>query len=620
VQQINSALARLVRPLAIFCVLFFLATTFRYAWTRDATDFRNYFTGALLVRRSQPLRAYYDWSWFQREMNRAHIEQLGSYVSQTPLAMVPLLPVSSCDLPTAKHVWLTVTLLLLLSEVWLLSRLTNLNLFHVVLLLFLGYGTLHVNFLFGQYYILLLFLLTAAAFCLLRRADIVAGTLLGLAFGLKLYGAPFFLFLVVQRRLRAASAMLVATICLLLVAIGLFGWRDTVYYATYIFPRSVEGDTIDPYNSLNNTVVTLLRRLLMFEPELNPHPLWSSPATFFFVSIFISLVVLVLSLQAIADDTDLYRSFSFFSMVALTLSPNIGSYTYVIALLPVTLLFARSTGRAKVVVAACYFCLGLPMDSRWSYLFPKLGVSLVLLSLAGHQLRKTMKVWRTLGLVGAAAIAAVMFARLRLAEYQKEPQNTYEHIDNRPGTIYSSSPAIVNSGIVYQALQGDRYVLRWSHSGHLEDYRFKGHVFFPKAANPEGPIHFELLTRGKIIEMSFDLATKTSSSERTVQIGANIPDMFVEQEVPSPNRRWIALTKVVDGRPRVLLKDSAGNVRQIAGGNCANWSPVWELDSSAVVFATDCNRGIGCPTLFRARIPKGETFAVGQGIGVPVAR
>ena len=88
----NSRITRATRWLALLALLFFLAREFRGGWTELNTDFPNYYTAAVLIRQSQPLHNYYDWTWFQRQMNFAGVEhQLGSYNPQTPLTALPLL-------------------------------------------------------------------------------------------------------------------------------------------------------------------------------------------------------------------------------------------------------------------------------------------------------------------------------------------------------------------------------------------------------------------------------------------------------------------------------------------------------------------------------------------------
>jgi Tol biopolymer transport system component len=53
-----------------------------------------------------------------------------------------------------------------------------------------------------------------------------------------------------------------------------------------------------------------------------------------------------------------------------------------------------------------------------------------------------------------------------------------------------------------------------------------------------------------------------------------------------------------------ILDLKTGTRKQITQGACNNTYPAWDPDSSGVVFASDCNRGVELPALFRAAIPR----------------
>ena len=101
----------ITRLAATAAIVFFLATAFRSGWRRAETDFPNYYTAAVLIRKGLPVREYYDWTWFQRQMNYAGIErQLGGYQPQTPLTALPLVGLASFAPQTAKRIWLAMNL------------------------------------------------------------------------------------------------------------------------------------------------------------------------------------------------------------------------------------------------------------------------------------------------------------------------------------------------------------------------------------------------------------------------------------------------------------------------------------------------------------------------------
>ena len=305
-----------VRGLAVAATAVFLVTAVRAGWYRSETDFPNYYTAAVLVRKGAPLHNYYEWPWFQRQMNYAGIErQLGGYIPQTPFTMLPILPLSGFPPQIAKRLWLICNLAFLATTIWLLSRVTRFSSAQIALLALAGWGALHSNFLLGQYYVFLLFLLTLAFYWIHRGWAFAGGLAMGLTFGLKLYGAPFLVFFALKRRWKAAAGMAAASAALGLLAIVIFGWPDVASYVTQVLPRSLLGETIDPYHAGNNTLSTLFRRALVMEPELNPHPFANATWAYFVLQPLTALSVLIFPLLMLRQSDNSRRDFAWFMVV-----------------------------------------------------------------------------------------------------------------------------------------------------------------------------------------------------------------------------------------------------------------------------------------------------------------
>src|SRR5579863_3948901 len=191
----SPAANRFFRALAVLTFLFFLASGVRSGWTRSEGDFPNYLTAAIAARHGEPLRDFYDWTWFERQMNYAGFEDtVGAYVPQTPLTMLPYIPLTPFSLQNARRIWLLFNLVLLAVTVWMLARLTGFSIDRVWVLAFCCFFPLYGNFLGGQYYAFLLFLLTLSFYLLDREDEFLSGSIMGVAFALKLYGGPFLLF------------------------------------------------------------------------------------------------------------------------------------------------------------------------------------------------------------------------------------------------------------------------------------------------------------------------------------------------------------------------------------------------------------------------------------------
>jgi hypothetical protein len=89
------------------------------------TDFPSYYTAAVLTLKHQPLRQFYDWVWFQRQIHYAGIDhQLRGYIPHTPLTMLPFVPLTSVPPQRAKQIWVALELLMLAASVFLLAKVT----------------------------------------------------------------------------------------------------------------------------------------------------------------------------------------------------------------------------------------------------------------------------------------------------------------------------------------------------------------------------------------------------------------------------------------------------------------------------------------------------------------
>jgi hypothetical protein len=589
------------RAVAMLMFAVFLATSFRKGWTRNETDFPNYYTAAVLVRQGAPLRDYYDWTWFQRQMNYAGIEhQLGAYLPQTPLTMLPIVPLAGFPAQTAKQIWLALNLAFLAATLWMLSRSTQIRIEHIAILMFLGYNSIQSNFRLGQYYIFLLFLLTSAFYCLDRGKSAWSGFLCGVAFGLKLYGGPFLLYFAVKRNWKAVVGMMTASTVALIIAIALFGWGDVHFYATQILPRSLEGEVIDPYNSGIPTLTTFLRHSFVMEPDLNPHPLWNAPFVFFFLRPFTALLILGCTLFGVASDgkdSD-HHGFAWFTIAILLLSSNAASYTFILLLLPVIVLLQHAGPKERILLIIAYIALNSFLLPGWLRFFPKVWILVALFLGEGRQYFRSLTPKLVAGGLAAVIVIAAFDARSHQAGYLLEPGQHFQRVPLDRGTYLSTFPTVSSAGLFYQAMVRSGYVLRWLHDGQMEEFAFEGEAFHPMAPSFDGPIYFELVKNGVSTTMTFDPVT------RQVARAGLPPRATTDGSVISPDGKWMALESMQDGPKQIWLRDMESGKTQLAtGGNCNNSSPVWEKDSRTWVFASDCGRGLGMPVLYRASLP-----------------
>ncbi|MDP9171880.1 MAG: glycosyltransferase 87 family protein [Acidobacteriota bacterium] len=644
---------------------FFLWDAGSRGWSQSTTDFPNYYTAAVLAREHRPLHSFYDWVWFQRQMNFAGIEnQLGGYIPQTPLTMAPFVPLSYYSPQTARKVWFILNLALLGLTLFLISRLTRFSVAELWLLAFLGYYAFRANFELGQYYVFLLALLTLAIYCVRRKRDAMAGVLLGLAVALKLYAAPFLPLMMIGRRGRFTLALSAAVVLSVLFAIALFGWSDVSYFATSVLPRALLGETLNPYHASNGTAATLLRRIFIAEGELNPRPWFDSPFVFhLLLTLFTFSVILLPALAAARQSgSPSRRTLAWWLVGMLLVSPNTASYTFVLLLLPVALLVDELPRRASICILLAYFLLTLPLRAAWSWSFPKVWLLVALFFFAGYPEMKLLSPKLAIPLLVAVVGLSALSATL-----QRE-----DHFDPavlESGAIYSASPATSSGGLVYESIGSSKYVLRKSN----RTFSFDGEAFHPAVPDSGGPIYFELVARGHSTIVRFDERTRHSetvpieaadprepavshngkmlaaisngalyvfgghttrrlvSAARDPAFVAGDRGIVFVTDAPIASIRLLDLqsgsvTTLLDAshdldspslspdRTRLLfaarrkatwqvwVKDLVThNEKQLTYGNCNSYDPVWN-GLREIVFASDCRRGLGLPGLFHAAL------------------
>ncbi len=189
-----------------------------------------------------------------------------------------------------------------------------------------------------------------------------------------------------------------------------------------------------------------------------------------------------LSIERISTPGD----FAWFMFAIFLLSTSTASYTFILLLLPITLLLSDCVPWKRVIFITAIILLNAPLKP--ARLFPKVWLLLALFAMVGWEYWRSIKVKWLILTAAVGVLAAIVDASIQMRSFQDEPARHYQRIATEPGSLFSSFPAITRDGLFYQGLSGDRYVLFWLHDGRLERFPFDGQVFHPVAPNPHGPV------------------------------------------------------------------------------------------------------------------------------------
>jgi hypothetical protein len=128
---------------------------------------------------------------------------------------------------------------------------------------------LNKNFLYGQYYVLLLFILTLGCWCYEQQKRFLSGLLIGLGFGLKIFPVLYLGYFLRKRDFKAFTGGVIGVAGTAIASIIVFGWQANRVLANQVLPWTLRGEGLDPYNLSSASITTLLHRLFIYEPQWN---------------------------------------------------------------------------------------------------------------------------------------------------------------------------------------------------------------------------------------------------------------------------------------------------------------------------------------------------------------
>jgi hypothetical protein len=564
------------------------------AWRHLNSDFPNYYLVARLYRAGYPLERVYDWTWLQRQKDHQGIDRgLVSFVPSTLPSALVVAPWSSLPPLEAKHRWLVLNLALLPLIVFLLVRMTTLGWERVALLMFLAFIPLRNNFLFGQMHLVVLFLLTLAAWLFFSDCRLLSGISLAMAAALKIFPALFLIYFAWKKQWRATIGLAVGLIAVALISIYLFGTDACLLYVRQVLPAGLRGETLDPYNPAWNSWTALLRRLFIAEPELNPSPVAHLPWLYAFLQplvhsfIFVGFMWAIGSKKRDADGTKLeWASFVF---LLLFLSSQPGSYHFVAliltAVLAVDYLLAHKCAVRAGCAVAIYALIGAPLirfpwgaPTGWQNLlfFSRLAWMTILggLLLSILVSRSHESYWARFN-PKSSFLAAVVLIVLTAAGFVSTQRHLTGQFDNycariatTPGGLLASEPAVSAVGILFTTMTTTGYTIRRQQTGTVIDpIEVGGDLFHASAADGTDSLWVEQSTRdgSRVVRLALDstrhatIVTIDAENAREPVVSRDGKVLAFLRPANGRNSLWVRKIGTTDGTREL------GEARELVG-------------------------------------------------------
>jgi hypothetical protein len=669
----------------------FAAYSLLPAWKSLNSEFPNYYLAASLYTKRIPLDRIYEWTWFQRQNDHLGVRDgLVSFAPNPPTLILSLVPFTTLKPLAAKRVWLVLNLIFLVISLWMLHRVTSLTWRRLGLISLLCILPLHIDFLFGRHYVLILMLISGAYYASSLDRQRIAGALLGTAAAMKLFPALFVILFVGRRNWRAVGGIVLSAAAITALSLLMFGVEVHRIFLHEVLSQASRGDWLGPYALSQNSFITLWSHLFLIEPELNPHP-WINSSTLYAVSqaATVALLVFCFLLSFRGKDRAHLTSLQWAAIVPLLLLLSTTSATDYSCLLIFTAIVgfdalsaSGDKGRALIFlllyVAAC-----APVPERIANWFPlsrlvaTTGLYLLLLSVAGAA-RKVGFELRWLA-AGSIAFAFLTFFNLHTVRYRDEDFG--RRLPSRSTGYRAANPVATGDRLAFTEMQPRKYGAVLFREATFRDLPMSGDALSIAGAATSTVLYSELTGRQSFImrvpieEPMSAIETLTDGQEPCLSANGkwlafireehgegsaqllatdskNIPlmalpgtyhvlDVSVTSDGDviaaagrtsdshlflvrhptgevvelteflhparypsvSPDGKRLAFSRREHGFWHLLVRDFAtGQEHQLTHASCNAVSPSWE-NSSTLLYATDCGRGVGLSAIARVVLP-----------------
>jgi hypothetical protein len=450
------------------------------AWRSLITDFPNYYIAAQLVHQGYDTSRMYEWTWIEREKDHRSIDvRVIGLAPITPFSTLVISPLTGLAPLAAKQVWIVTNLLLLVPLGWFLQSMTGLG-YRRIALAFALSVPLYRNLEYGQLYVFLLLLITAACWAYVRGFRGLAGGLIAVAAACKIFPILFFVFFLQRRDWRALTWGAITGIATVAISVAIFGWNVHRTYLHEILPWALHGGGLQPYQA-GASISGVLHYLFLSEPQWNPHPWHYSPLCYALLLPAVQMLVLAPAILLIRRE-DVTRSrilleWSALLTASLTdLRADAASYNFVLVILPVcvlaTLLLRRKRYGWLVALLIVYLGIGFPLPIQHIMMGPAILLYLPRLPLMFALLFGIyVLLWRdpssldasrdwTRYAWGAAMAASLVFSALSIFHQERAVRQEYIYrLPLRAQGFLNEGPRSADIGVRYIAFTIDGYRL-----------------------------------------------------------------------------------------------------------------------------------------------------------------
>ena len=379
-----------------FLPLFLLCFFYAYkAIDFPVHDFANYyFGGTFLVEGHFNSDIYFPYEFNKAISDSGHKNIFVSYAPNTPFTAVCFLALTIFSLATAKLVFNSISIVLLVFSICRLFNYYKIDFRYALLIPILFLVPIKNNLLFGQVYFLLFFLLSEGWLAYEKRHWKSMSIFWSLAILLKVFPIMLVLFLVFKKQWKPAFYLTVFGFLLTGISFFFTGIDIWIFYLEEVLPKAAKGEIATAFVSNYQSVFMFLKELLVFDAADNPKSVFNLPVLFSALMMGFKIGLLTVCYFVSRRVSNALFVFSFWILIMILLSPYGSTYTFILLLFLLLELLKSETSNVKkaifcvILFLICNVPLSLFIQNSFPFSYLRLFLLLLLFALFLYQFRR----------------------------------------------------------------------------------------------------------------------------------------------------------------------------------------------------------------------------------------
>lgn len=342
---------------SIFLLIILAGFNFRFglrpAWNNINSDFPNYYTSSRLLTEGKDLSKIYNDEWFAQQIKNYGINEKGKYSPFPPPTILVMTPFAFFDPITAKRIFIIVNLFILLWTAYVFKRISTFNYINCLNIILLSGAAIINNFLLGQMYLLLLFIVSLGYFYLRKDDAYPTGYLWGIGAAVKYFPIIYIPILVIKKKWKGLISLIITIILINLLTIIFTGIDIYAQFFNKVLFSHINGElsSQSKYAIQFQSWNSFLRILFIQDPIENKMPLINSPFAFSIARILIYTFFICITafvIYRVKDNKNLLLySSAILTLLLLVISPASATYHLLILVFPFILLLSKSLDQKR---------------------------------------------------------------------------------------------------------------------------------------------------------------------------------------------------------------------------------------------------------------------------------